>query len=92
MRIAIVGAGFTGLSAAYKLTKLGYKVFVFEKEEFPGGLAGGYKEPNWNWTLEKQLELEMVLMLEMVKLQVGKAKLMGEVESHRLFGCQTHKL
>ena len=53
MRIAIIGAGFTGLSAAYKLTKLGHKVFVFEKEEFPGGLAGGYKEPNWNWTLEK---------------------------------------
>ncbi len=52
MKIAILGAGFTGLSAAYHLTKKGHDVTVFEKEKFVGGLAVGYKEKNWQWSLE----------------------------------------
>lgn len=53
MKIAIVGAGFTGLSCAYELGKLGHKVTVFEKDPEPGGLAIGFKNKSWNWTLEK---------------------------------------
>ena len=53
MKVAIIGAGFTGLSAAHKLTKLGHKVVVFEKDSRPGGLAVGFKEKGWNWTLEE---------------------------------------
>jgi len=53
MKIAIIGAGFTGLSASYQLTKLGHEVFVFEKEKSLGGLAGGYKKDNWDWALDK---------------------------------------
>jgi protoporphyrinogen oxidase len=53
MKIAIIGAGFTGLSTAYHLTKNGHEVYVFEKDSNPGGLAIGYKESNWNWSLEK---------------------------------------
>jgi len=53
MKIAIIGAGFTGLSAAYYLSDKGHKVTVFEKGETPGGLAIGYQEKEWNWTLEE---------------------------------------
>jgi protoporphyrinogen oxidase len=53
MKIAIIGAGFTGLSAAYELTKKGHRVYVFEKDSQPGGLALGFKEDNWEWSLEK---------------------------------------
>ncbi len=53
MNIAIVGAGFTGLSAAYQLAKKGHSVTIFEKDTQPGGLAIGYKEKNWDWTVEK---------------------------------------
>jgi protoporphyrinogen oxidase len=53
MKIAIIGAGFTGLSAAYNLTKKGHLVEIFEKEANPGGLAVGYKEKGWAWSLEK---------------------------------------
>ena len=53
MKIAIIGAGFTGLSAAYRLSKAGHTVVVFEKDTEPGGLAIGYKEKEWDWTLEK---------------------------------------
>lgn len=52
MKIAIIGAGFTGLAAAYYLTKEGHQVEIFERDSKPGGLAVGYKEPKWNWTLE----------------------------------------
>jgi len=52
MKIAIIGAGFTGLSAAYQLVKNGHTVTVFEKDAHPGGLAIGYKEKQWDWTLE----------------------------------------
>jgi len=36
-RIAIIGSGPSGLTAAYDLMKLGYPVSVYEKEKKPGG-------------------------------------------------------
>lgn len=43
MKIAIIGAGITGLSAAYELGKKGYEVTVFERSEYPGGLGSYIK-------------------------------------------------
>jgi len=37
-KIAVVGAGPCGLTAAYYLTHRGYKVIVYEREEKPGGV------------------------------------------------------
>lgn len=53
MNIAVIGSGFTGLSAAFHLLKRGHKVTVFEKDSSPGGLAIGFKQKQWKWTLEK---------------------------------------
>lgn len=53
MKIGIIGAGFTGLSAAYYLQKKGHTVTVFERDTRPGGLAIGYIEKGWKWTLEE---------------------------------------
>lgn len=39
MRIAVVGAGATGLTAAWKLSESGHKVTVYEKTDRPGGLT-----------------------------------------------------
>ncbi|MEI6237391.1 MAG: FAD-dependent oxidoreductase, partial [Candidatus Saccharibacteria bacterium] len=41
--IAIIGAGYTGLSAAYELSKKGYGVDVFEAIDSIGGLTGVFK-------------------------------------------------
>lgn len=41
--IAIIGGGFTGLTAAYQLTLQGYRVTVLEKEKEVGGLAGSFE-------------------------------------------------
>ena len=71
--IAIVGGGFTGLTAAYKLTQMGAKVTVFEAGTSVGGLASGctiqgdnvekayhflYKTDKYMLKLLKELDLE----------------------------------
>ncbi|MBI2404566.1 FAD-dependent oxidoreductase [Candidatus Gottesmanbacteria bacterium] len=53
MRVAIIGGGFTGLTAAYELGKQGHDVTVFEKEKEIGGLAVGFRQKGWDWHLEK---------------------------------------
>jgi protoporphyrinogen oxidase len=52
MKIGIIGAGFGGLAAAYELAKHGHDVTVFESGSKPGGLAIGFKEPKWKWSME----------------------------------------
>ncbi|XP_075086093.1 uncharacterized protein LOC142168832 [Nicotiana tabacum] len=39
MKIAVVGAGISGLVSAYELAKAGVKVVVYEKEDYLGGHA-----------------------------------------------------
>jgi protoporphyrinogen oxidase len=53
MKVAIVGAGPGGLGAAYDLARAGCAVTLFEAEAQVGGLAGGFKEPGWEWSLER---------------------------------------
>lgn len=50
--VVIAGGGFTGLTAAYVLTKQGKKVCVLEADTTPGGLAGTFEFAD-GVTLEK---------------------------------------
>jgi len=52
MNIAIIGAGYAGLSAAYDLAKAGHQVTIYEASDHVGGLAAGFKEPHWDWSVE----------------------------------------
>ncbi|MFH0936863.1 MAG: FAD-dependent oxidoreductase [Candidatus Daviesbacteria bacterium] len=53
MKIAVLGAGFTGLATSLRLLQDGHQVTLFEKENQFGGLAGGFRENSWQWSLEK---------------------------------------
>jgi len=53
MDIGIIGAGVTGLAAAYDLTKHGHKVTVYEARSYAGGLAAGFRDEGWDWHLER---------------------------------------
>lgn len=53
MKIAIIGAGYGGMSAAWDLQKAGHDVTIFESADYVGGLASGFKEPHWDWSVEK---------------------------------------
>jgi len=56
-KVAIIGAGFSGISAASYLAKEGYEVHLFEKNGTPGGRARKFEVdgftfdmgPSWYW-------------------------------------------
>ena len=52
-RIAILGAGIGGMAAAYDLARAGHQVTIYEAADHVGGLASGFKEPHWDWSVEK---------------------------------------
>ena len=52
MKIAIIGAGYTGLAAAHDLAKSGAEVIVYEAANQAGGLASGFFDKSWKWPLE----------------------------------------
>jgi protoporphyrinogen oxidase len=52
VKIAVLGAGFAGLAAAYDLARAGHEVTVLDAAERPGGLAAGFKDERWDWPIE----------------------------------------
>ncbi len=53
MKIAIIGAGAAGLAAAWELSNAGHDIHVYEATDTIGGLASGFKDEGWDWSLEK---------------------------------------
>ena len=71
-KVAIVGGGWTGLTAAYDLTKHGYEVEIFEAGSALGGIASGF-------TLKDGMPLERVyhFLYTTDKYMIGMAKELG---------------
>jgi heterodisulfide reductase subunit A len=74
-KVAVIGSGPAGLSAAYYLAKLGYRITIFEKETIPGGwLQHGipeYRLPKD--ILQKEIDTIRTLGVEIkTKTEIGK--------------------
>ncbi|MFK7953179.1 MAG: phytoene desaturase family protein [Ekhidna sp.] len=50
-RVVVIGAGFSGLSCACHLAKMGYEVTILEKNDQPGGRARTYSEKGFTWDM-----------------------------------------
>lgn len=53
MRVGIIGAGVAGMAAAWDIVRSGHEVTIYEGGAEVGGLAAGFKDAGWDWTLEK---------------------------------------
>jgi protoporphyrinogen oxidase len=94
MRIAIIGAGFTGLSVAYQLSKKGYDIHVFEPSKHPGGLANGIKSNRWKWNLENHYHhwfSNDFTILNLAK-EVGQKVIRKKCESSIFYENEIYKL
>jgi len=71
-KVAIIGSGPAGLSAAYYLRKMRYEITIFESEEKPGGMLT-YGIPPYR--LPKRIvEKEVAALTKMgIKIKTGKA-------------------
>jgi len=83
-RVAVVGAGPTGLTAAYYLSLLGHVVVVYEANAEAGGMLR-YALPQYRLpktVLDKELELILALGVEFnVNVTVGKDVTLNELGS-----------
>ena len=81
-RVAIVGGGLTGLSAAYELTKSSFEVELFEAESELGGLAGSFSVADTR--LEKFYHHWFTSDHDIISLinELGLSKKVSEVDSN----------
>ncbi|MBR0193838.1 MAG: FAD-dependent oxidoreductase [Bacilli bacterium] len=96
-KIAIIGAGPAGLSAAYYLAEGGFKPTVFEKHEKPGGMMT-YGIPTWKLekdVIESEIDIIRQLGAEIkCGVEVGKDVTIEELkkQGYKAFyvaiGCQ----
>lgn len=76
MNIAIIGAGAAGMAAAWDFARAGHQVTIFEAGAEVGGLAAGFKDERWAWSLEKfyhhwfQTDAEVLKLIE----EMGKSE------------------
>lgn len=69
--IAIIGAGAAGLASAAYLAKAGFKVIVFEKNNFPGGRCAAFEKDGHRFDIGATL-LMMPLVYERLFADFGK--------------------
>ena len=51
MRVAVIGSGLSGLTAAALLAKRGHEVSVYEQHEEIGGVTSSVQKDGFRWDL-----------------------------------------
>lgn len=88
----VIGAGFTGLTAAYELAKKDFKVTIFEKESTVGGLAGSFmihgqrlEKFYHHWFKNDKYVMELVEELESEENVIFRATNTGMYYANKVF-------
>ncbi|WP_428622568.1 NAD(P)-binding protein [Sedimenticola sp.] len=96
-KVAVIGGGPAGMSAAYQLRRLGYGVTIFEENEELGGMMRygipGYRIPRDKLDAELNRIVEMGVELRL-KTRVGRDVAVADVEKEFdallwALGCQS---
>ncbi len=74
-KIAIIGAGPSGLSCAYFLARLGYKPTIFEAELRPGGMLA---QAIPAYRLPREILAREIRMIEQLGVNIETGKKLGE--------------
>lgn len=53
MRVGIIGGGFVGLTAGFRLARAGVAVDLVEGSDQVGGLGSGFSLAGWEWPVER---------------------------------------
>ena len=94
--VAIVGGGLAGLSLSIQLAKLGHRIIVFEKEQYPfHKVCGEYISlESWDFLISLGLDLDKMNLPVISMLQVSAVN--GKMSEHKLplggFGISRYQL
>jgi protoporphyrinogen oxidase len=96
--VAIVGAGFTGLAAAFELARLGFKVTAIEQDKQAGGLAGSFdvggqqlEKFYHHWFTSDQHIMDLVQSLGREHDVLWRPTNTGMYYAHRIFRMSSPK-
>ena len=93
MDTVVIGAGFSGIAAAWELSQSGHNVTVLEYSHQPGGLAAGFKAKGWEWPLEYHYHhifasdtaiLKLIEDMDLTHLVSFSTTLTGVLREHRI--------
>lgn len=70
-KVAVIGAGISGLGAAYLLQKNGYEVTVFEKGQIPGGRMITLRQDQYQWDAGAQFMVESYDAMKELMRELG---------------------
>jgi oxygen-dependent protoporphyrinogen oxidase len=85
-RVAIIGAGISGLTCAYELQKAGFHVEVFEKEPYVGGRMSSRAKEDHSFDLGAQI------VSQSYEAALAYCKELGLPEQFRPLAHLTHEL
>src|SRR3712207_3263091 len=92
MNFAVVGGGFAGLTAAFDLLRAGHQVTVFEAAPQVGGLASGFKDEGWDWSLERFYHhtFKSDKAMQQLVADIGADDMLFYTQPVTAYWCQTH--
>lgn len=99
-KIAIIGAGFAGLSAALELKKKDSRnqleIEILEQDSRVAGMSAGFKLQDWDWALEDHyhhvFESDQAIKDFVKELGLSKQLFYKKVETRTLYQSEFYRL